>query len=195
MDRARNAMLCRMMRTWILSGVGVVVGMLLLVLVVALRFPARNGDTSRPPRLFHEPYNGIEFRYPATWADVKGARGIADFKGARGCEIAIGGFGSQGVTVTQDLEQLRQDIAHDEHNPQFGQRPTWAGALVPAASYSMTTDKGRGTRQTQWESVLPNPPDFIITTETMQEGDAGCLTDLHAFEQSLRLFPRDRSAN
>ena len=185
-----------MRRTWILGGAGVIVivGVLLAVWFVAARFPTLNGDTSRAPRLFHEPYNGIDFNYPATWADVKGEHGIADFKGARGCELAIFGFGTDAATLPAELEQLRRQFAQEQPLRQFSQRPAWAGASPPAAAFAMATNQGRAGRQTDWETVFPHGADNFIVSETMQEGDQGCRSDLLAFERSFRLYPRDTNA-
>ena len=185
-------MLCRM-RRWILGGAGVVVGVLLLVVIVALRFPTVNGDTGRPPKLFHEPYTGIEFRYPATWQDVKGAHGIADFKGAHGCEIAVNGGVGATDPIATEMESLRKDMS-DQPKREFSPRPAWAGSRVPDASFGMTTDRAAGVMETEWETGFQHADDQVIVSETMHEGDGGCRSDLLAFERSFRLFPADPNA-
>ncbi len=186
-------MLCGM-RKWVLGGVAVVVVVLLAVVCLALLFPARNGDHSKPPKLFHEPYTGIEFRYPASWADVKGAHGIADFKGARGCELAVSGGIGIDKPIAEELEVLRQEIAHDEPQRSFSQRPAWAGTRAPDGSFAMTIDKGRGVRETDWETVFQHADDQVQVSETMRDGDEGCRQDLLEFERSFRLFPADPNA-
>ena len=187
-------MLCRMMRIWILGGVAFVVALVALSWAITAHFGAVNGDASHPPKLFHQAYTGIEFRYPATWHDVKGAHGIADFQGARGCEIAVRGNAIPTTTVAVDLESLRQDYAHNEPDLTFGARPAWAGAQQPDGSFATAKDKGKGVREIAWETGFEHQSAHTDVTETMQEGDAACLSDLLNFERTFRLFPADTTA-
>ena len=173
---------------------GLVVGLLLVSWAITSRSAAINGDTSHPPKLFHQAYTGIEFRYPATWHDSKGEHGIADFTGARGCEIAVRGNAIPTMSVAADLELLRQQYARDEPDRSFGQRPAWAGAQKPDGSFAMSRAKGKGVQEIEWDTGFEHEGGHTDITETMEAGDAGCLSDLLNFERTFRLFPADTTA-
>ncbi len=182
-----------MKRNWILGGIAVVVCVFALLAVVGWHGRPRNGDTTRPPALFHEPYNGIEFRYPATWRDTKGEHGIATYKGARDCEIMVTGSADDRTPVAENLESLRKDYMTVTPGAVFSQRPPWAGAQTPDASFAMTTGQGASAK-VDWENSYQHGNDQYTVAEMMHADDDDCRRDLLAFEQSFRLFPADPKA-
>ena len=182
-----------MKRNWILGGAAVVVFVFALLALAGWHWRPRNGDTSRPPTLFHEPYNGIEFRYPATWRDVKGEHGIASYRGVRDCELLVTGSADDHTPVADNLETLRKEYATDNPGAVFSPRPPWAGAQTPDASFAMTTGQGSGAK-VDWENSYQHGNDQYTVTEIMHADDDACRRDLLAFEQSFRLFPADPKA-
>ena len=183
-----------MKRNWIVGAVTVVVCVFALLAATAWHGRPRNGNSSRPPALFHEPYNGVEFRYPATWRDAKGARGIADFKGERDCEVIVGASADQSIPAAHALDTLRQEMIQDNPKAVFGQRPAWAGKLLPDASFAMTKGGAGGVRIVEWENSFQHPDYQIGVSEYMREGDDACRQDLTLIERDFRLFPADTHA-
>ena len=182
-----------MKRNWILGAFAVVVCVFAVLAVVAWHWRPRNGDTTHAPLLFHEPYNGIDFRYPATWRDVKGEHGIAAYKGARDCEIIVTGSADDHTPVVENLESLRKDYATDTPGAVFTQRPPWAGAQTPDASFAMTTGQG-SEGKIEWENSFQHGNDQYTVGEIMRADDNACRGDLIAFEASFRFYPADPKA-
>ena len=184
-------MLADVLRNWI-TGKGPVLATLLWTCGLVSCSTARNGDTTRPAKFFHEETygTGIEFRYPATWKDVKGERDIAGFRGARGCEVNISEWEDLSKdSIAKYSADLQQFAAQLSPGSQFGQRPAWAGSQPPAASFAQTTGKGKGLHKIEWDTIFGNNDDKLTLTELMQEGDTDCVSDLVAIEKSFRLFP------
>jgi hypothetical protein len=148
------------------------------------------------PALFHQPYTGIEFRYPGMWSDVKGAHGIADFRGPKQCEVSIVGNAMQPqVPIAQTLDMVRAGMAQDQPIWRFSPRPAWAGPQAPDAGFAATLDKGSGAVVVEWDTAFQHAGDQLLVSEHMLAGDAACESDLLDFERSFRLFPADPKAD
>ena len=139
---------------------------------------------------YHEPYQGIDFEYPANWRSEPKEHVPIDFVGANGCEFSLIGMEPlDGTRAEKNLAGIREQMQEDTPGANFGARPAWAGAQRPDGSFQRIS-KGRWTRTTvEWDTTFQQGKTVDTVTETMRQGDTDCVAKLQGIEKTFRLYP------